>query len=79
MKMTNPKEETPQKFLLTFRADGYRKKKIYVTCTEAELQGEKERWSMRLEEQTGKGPWTCTDIREAEKTTSTKGREADGG
>lgn len=78
MKMTNPKEETPQKFLLTFRTDGYRKKKIYVTCTESELQGEKERWSMRLEEQTGKGPWVCTDVREADKTTSTTGR-SDGG
>lgn len=78
MKMINPKEETPQKFLLTFRTDGYRKKKIYVTCTEAELQGEKERWSMRLEEQTGKGPWTCTDIREAAGVTSTTER-SDGG
>lgn len=78
MKMINPKEETPQKFLLTFRTDGYRKKKIYVTCTGAELQGEKEHWSMRLEEQTGKGPWTCTDIREAAGATSTKER-SDGG
>ena len=76
----NPKEETPRKFLLTFRADGYRKKKIYITCTEAELHGCKEQWAMLLEEQMGRGPWVCTDVREATgATTSTTGRGGDSG
>lgn len=78
-KNTSPKEAAPKKFLLTLKADGSWKKRIYVHCTEPELQAEKERWAMLLEEQTGKGPWVCIDIREADKTTSTKGREADGG
>ena len=70
--------ETSKKFLLTFRADGSRKRRIYVTCSEGDRLGEKERWATLLEEQTGKGPWVCTDIREADKTTSTTGR-GDGG
>lgn len=80
MKTTNPKEETPKKFLLTFRTEGYRKKQIYATCTESELQGCKEQWAMLLEEQSGRGPWVCTDIREATgATTSTTGRDGDSG
>jgi hypothetical protein len=70
--------ETSKKFLLTFRADGSRKRRIYVTCSDDELQGEKEHWAMLLEEQTGKGPWTCTDIREAAGATSTTERSVGG-
>ena len=76
MKTTNPKEETPKKFLLMFRTEGYRKKRIYATCTEAELQGEKERWAVLLEEQTGHGPWVCTEVQDVTgKTVWTIGKE----
>lgn len=76
MKMTNPEEETPRKFLLTFRTEGYRRKRIYATCTEAELQGEKERWAMLLEEQTGHGSWICTEVQDVTgKTVRTIGKE----
>ena len=64
MKTANPTEETPRKFLLTFRTEGYRRKRIYATCMEAELQGEKERWAMLLEEQTGHGSWICTEVQD---------------
>lgn len=76
MKTTNPKEETPRKFLLTFRTEGYRRKRIHATCTEAELQCEKERWAMLLEEQTGHGPWICTEVQDVTgKTVRTIGKE----
>jgi len=76
MKTTNPKKETPKKFLLIFRTEGYHKKKIYVTCTESELQGEKERWAILLEEQTGRGPWVCTEVQDVTgKTVRTIGKE----
>lgn len=64
MKTTNPTEETPRKFLLTFRTEEYGKKLIFATCTEGELQGEKERWAVLLEEQTGKGPWVCSEVQD---------------
>lgn len=77
---TNPKGETPKKFLLTFRTEGYRRKRIYATCTEGELQGRKEEWAVLLEEQTGRGPWICTDIRDVTgETTSTTGKDGESG
>lgn len=76
MKTANPTEETPRKFLLTFRTEGYRRKRIYATCTEGELQGEKERWAMLLEEQTRHGPWVCTEAQDVTgKTVWTIGKE----
>lgn len=61
---------------MTFRTEGYRKKRIYATCTEAELPGIKEEWAMRLEEQTGKGPWVCTEVQDVTgRAVRTIGRE----
>lgn len=76
MKTTNPKEEIPRKYLLTFRTEGYRKKRIYATCTESELQGCKEQWAMFLDEQTGHGPWICTEVQDVTgKTVRIIGKE----
>lgn len=76
---TNPKGETPKKFLLTFRAEGYRKKRIYVNCAEADLQGEKEHWAMFLEEQTGIA-WNCDLVEDMEdRYTSTTGKDVGDG
>ena len=40
---------------------GHKRKTQYVSCSERELQGEKERWALFLEEQTGL-PWHCTSV-----------------
>lgn len=40
---------------------GHKRKTQYVSCAESEVQGEKERWAVFLEEQTGL-PWHCTSV-----------------
>ena len=75
MTKTNPKDESPRKFKLTFRAKGHRKKVLYATTTEDKIEGEKEHWAMFLEEQTGVS-WICNEVVDmADSLTSTTGRD----
>ena len=56
--------EDKKRYCLTFRADRWKGKRIYITCAAWELQGEKERWAMILEKETGLS-WRCEDVSEA--------------
>lgn len=78
-KNIKPKDETPRKFRLTFRAKGHRKRVLYATTTEDKIEGEKEHWAMFLEEQTGIA-WHCDLVEDMEdRYTSTMGKDVGDG
>ena len=54
----------PKRWKLVFRADRHRKKTVYAFGAEADMQGEKEKWAMILEKETGLS-WRCEEISEA--------------
>lgn len=54
--------EEKKRWRMTFYS-GRKRKTQYVSCAESEIQGEKERWAVFLEEAT-KLPWHCTGVTE---------------
>ena len=59
--------EEKKRYRMTFRA-GNRRKTLYASCVEAELQGEKERLAMFLETETGVA-WHCSTVTEVDAKT----------
>ena len=57
--------ENTKRYRMTFRSEKHRRKVLYTTCAEENLQGEKERLAMFLESETGV-PWHCTDVTEVD-------------
>lgn len=54
--------EEKKRWRMTFYS-GHKRKTQYVSCAESEIQGEKERWAVFLEEATGLS-WHCTGVTE---------------
>lgn len=54
--------EEKKRWRMTFYS-GRKRRTQYVSCAESEVQGEKERWAVFLEEQTGLA-WHCTGVTE---------------
>lgn len=54
--------EEKKRWRMTFYS-GRKRKTQYVSCAESEIQGEKERWAVFLEEATGL-LWHCTGVTE---------------
>lgn len=51
-----------KRWKLVFRATkGNKQRTIKITCTEGELEGEKEKWAMLIEEEIGV-PVRCTEV-----------------
>lgn len=67
--------EERKRWRAVFTAEGFRRKVIYIHCTEDELQGEKEKWAVMLENDTGL-PWRCESITEADNIRGKKGGRA---
>lgn len=55
--------EDKKRYRMTFRADKHKRKILYTSCAESEVQGEKERLAMFLESETGI-PWRCANVAE---------------
>ena len=66
-----------KRFRMTFRTETYKRKILYTSCTEDELQGEKERLAAFLEAETGR-VWHCTDVTEVNAETFYVGRRKGG-
>ena len=51
-----------KRYRMTFYS-GHRHRTLYASCAEEDLEGEKEAWAMKLEEETGI-VWHCTSVTE---------------
>ena len=59
--------EEKKRYRMSFRA-GNRRKTLYTSCIEDELQGAKERLAMFLEKETGIA-WHCSSVTEVDAKT----------
>ena len=57
--------EQKKRYRMTFKADRYTKRTIYAYCIEDQVQGEKERFALLIEEEL-KRPVHCVEIKEIE-------------
>lgn len=57
----------PKCWKLVFRAkNGYKQRTVRCTCKEEELQGEKEKWAMIIEEEIGVAV-RCVEVKEDQR------------